>query len=210
MNLFNMKVALKRIAGVGDDDPLNDWINAAMHEFEEAYPWPFLETVFDAALFTGSPNISPIADLFKPINIKVSVNNVVGHNYLTYVSKAQFDQEFSNQAQRGRPQIYTQYGGTLTVWPVPDKDTYSARVSYIRSVPEITVDGDSFDLPSRYHYTIVQGAAIRALEAESEEERAQSWRGIFEDAIDRHITAIGGRKQDGEYKTTRDVMGYGS
>lgn len=210
MNLGTMKTALRRYAGVDATDPLVDWINAALTEFVEAYPWPFLEVSTLAGCVAGSPGLSWAGDSFNSYKI-LTIRQTTEPTALTYMPITQFEEDISDQTVTGKPQLYTLVGNEgIFLWPVPDSSSYIYRIRYQLSVPDLAADIDEPQIPARYHYTIVEGAAVRALQAESEEERAASARSIFEDSIDRHITAIGGRKQEGSYNQVRDVMGYGS
>lgn len=207
MNLGSMKTALKRYAGVSDDDPLTDWINAAMHEFAEAYPWPFLEELVQLN-FNTVIDYSVVNFLSKVISAKIQDDT----EPLKYIPMLEFETSgYYDPTAVGRPTHFTLYGDTFQVWPKPDA-TYTVRVFYRTTVDDLVNDADSPDptIPTQYHYTIVEGAAVRALQAESEETRAETARGIFEDSIDRHITKLGGARQSGQFNQVRDVMGYGT
>lgn len=213
MNLGAMKTALKRYAGVDATDPLVDWVNAALHEFEEAYDWPFMETVANQPTVAADAQLTLPSDFFKLAKAKVVIaaGASVARSALTYVPRLRFEDESTyDPFTTGEPTHYTLIGmDQMLVWPIPD-GVYTVRVFYQKSLVDLAADADVPGLPSRYHYTIVEGAAVRALQAESEEDRAETARGIFEDSIDRHITKLGGAKQAGEFQQTRDVMEYGS
>lgn len=213
MNLGTMKTALIRYAGVDTTDPLVDWINAALHEFEDAYDWPFLEAVSTQNTVANNDTLAVPVDLLRITTAKITVAggiNVARRN-LNYVPRVAYENsEKYNNLTPGEPCEYTLVGNsTMILWPVPNA-VYTVRFFYDKTLADLAIDANVPDMPSKYHYTIVEGAAVRALQAESEEERAQTARGIFEDSIDRHITKIGGRKQGGQLNTVTDAMGYGS
>jgi hypothetical protein len=214
MNLGAIKTALRRYAGVDTTDPLVDWINAAMHEFEEAYDWPFMEGVANQPTVASNTQLTLPADFFKLAKAKVVVDRAsasVARAALTYVPRIRFEDESTyDPFTTGEPSHYTLIGmDQMFLWPIPD-GVYTVRVFYEKGLADLASDSDIPGLPTRYHYTIVEGAAVRALQAESEEDRANTARGIFEDSIDRHITKLGGSRQSGDFQQTRDVMGYGS
>jgi hypothetical protein len=213
MNLGTIKTALRRYAGVDATDPLVDWINAALHEFEEAYDWPFMEGVANQPTVAANTQLTLPADFFKLAKAKVvtAAGANVARSALTYVPRLKFEDESTfDPFSTGEPSYYTLIGmDQMFVWPTPD-GVYSIRVFYQKALADLVNDGDVPAIPTRYHYTIVEGAAVRALQAESEEGRSDTARSVFEDSIDRHITKLGGTRQAGEYQQTRDVMGYGS
>jgi len=206
MNLGTMKTALARIAGVDTGDPLLDWINAAMHEFEDAYPWPWLEAQTTLNTVAANPSVALPADYFKMMKIRIDTTTV--HREIRYKSWTAFEEEVQAPATPGVPDYYTLVGAsTIILYPVPNL-VYPLSVTYEKAMADLAIDANVPDCPVRYHYTIVKGAVVYALEAESEEERASTARGVFEDAIDRHITRLG-NKQSGGYNTVRDVQEYG-
>lgn len=214
MNLGTMKAAVIRIAGVDLLDPLVDWINAGMHEFEDAYNWPFLEGL--TTLTTAANNPAPVStptDLEKVLEIRVTV--ALGANVvrpaLKYVPKIRMDEGSFDPTRKGEPTHYTLLGNnSISFWPIPD-GVYSATLYYQAFLPDLVSDADTpVGVPTKYHYTIVRAAVMLALEAESEEDRAEIARGAFEDRVQRHIGRLGGSKQSGSFNTVRDAMGYGA
>lgn len=214
MNLGTMKTALSRIAGVDSTDPLADWINAGMHEFEDAYDWPFLEGLTALTTTANSPTpVSVPTDLEKVIEIKVTV--ALGANVvrpaLRYVPKIHMDEGTFDPIAKGEPTYYTLLGNnSISFWPIPN-GVYSATLYYQAFLPDLVGDSDTpVGVPTKYHYTIVRAAAMLALDAESEEDRAETARTVFEDRVERHISKLGGSKQSGSFNTVRDAMGYGT
>lgn len=214
MNLGTMKTALRRYAGVDTTDPLVDWINAAMVEFCEAHPWAFLETIGNANTVVSDDVLALPADFFKINKARILAQGATTlfRSELKYVPYIQSEEEEPKASSlvSGEPYQFTLVGTDFMIlYPLPDK-IYTIRLYYRKMPVDLVADADVPGIPSRYHYTLVEGAAVRALQAESEEGRAETARGIFEDSIDRHITAIAGRRQEGQFHQTRDVMEYGS
>lgn len=212
MNLGTMKTALQRYAGVDATDPLVDWINAAMHEFVDAYPWPFLDIIGNANTAISDDVLPMPANFLKLSKARIVTKGAtpLTRTKLKYIPYTQSEDEEPKAIISGEPYQFTLVGTDFMIlYPIPDA-VYTVRLNYEKSPVDLAGDGDVPDIPVRYHYTLVEGAAVRALQAESEEDRAATTRGIFEDSIDRHITKLGGKRQDGEYNQVRDVMGYGS
>lgn len=214
MNLGTMKTALIRIAGVDSTDPLVDWINDAYHEVEDAYDWPFLvastvvTTTIGNATLTGAP-----ADLGKVIELTpfIASGMSVKRAALTYVSPIKFAEKYGygGAYSTGEPLVYTLSAGVVNLWPIPNQ-VYSLQLIYRKELVDLAADVDVPGFPTRMHYSIVRGASVPALQAESEEDRADSAQNSFENAIQRHISRYGGNKQSGQFETVRDVMGYGA
>jgi hypothetical protein len=74
---------------------------------------------------------------------------------------------------------------------------------YVRSLPDLTLDSETPSIPARWHYTIVRGAAYIALQAENEEERAQTAQAQFEADLNK-MRARYGRDQIGEPEVIED------
>jgi hypothetical protein len=204
VNVASIKTALKRYAGQSDEDPLLDYINAAYHEFEDAFDWPFLEV--RTTLLTGAAGDSTIAlpsDFFKPKLLKDTTNNFP----LDYMPQAEFYAKFANFSDTGKPMYYTSTGlNTFQLWPVLDS-VVSYDLVYQKQFVDLASDADVPAIPVRYHYGLVYGAAAIALEGESEEDRAAAAEGKFNDWIGRAISKFSSR-QLGEPDTVRDAMDY--
>lgn len=211
MNLGTMKTALARIAGVDLTDPLTDWINAALHEFEDAYPWPFLENTYGGSFTPGTYALTVPTDFFRIETLRFTLANTsyIIPKYKPWIQVNEENWKHSDANVRGKPQWYTLIGQNfIVVYPAADL-TYGYAMSYTMMIPDLAGDADIPAIPAKYHYTVVKGAVVYALEGESEGEAAIA-RTVFEDSIDRHITRIGGKRQEGSYGTTRDVMEYGT
>lgn len=208
MTLGDMKEALKRY-GFSDDDPLTIWLNAAMHQFADAYPWPFLETFSTYFTTIGSDTIDFGSNFFSVSQIR----HIVGLP-LDYMGTLQFEDDIQDPSVSGKPTIYTLSGMSgIRLYPVPDA-AYELRVTFRRLVFELENDTDTpfeglgvFDPATAYHYTIVQGAAAIALMAENEEDRATTAQDQFNAGISRAIQAYSTRA--GGFGQVRDTQGYG-
>jgi hypothetical protein len=84
------------------------------------------------------------------------------------------------------------------------------RVVYHSSRDELVNDTDVPEIPKELHYAIVQGAAAIALQAENEEERAQTAEDQFNKSVGRVWSRLAGPAAMDGTSAVRDVMGYGS
>jgi hypothetical protein len=200
VNLGALKTAVKAY-GFSDDDPLLTWINAALHEFEEAYPWPFLDKVGTVVTVANLDTVALPADLFIAHKIRIPAEAET----LIYVPRNQWEDEIEDHTDLGIPSHYTLVGLTsMLLYPIPDA-IYSIRVSYRRLIADLAADGDIPDIPTKYHYKIVYGAAAIGLKTEEDADaQAQSARSDFDSAIASAISDFTGR-QSGEFDSVRSV-----
>lgn len=198
MNLGSMKTSLKRF-GFDDSDPLDSWINAALHDFEDANAWTFLETIFTGDTTPASDTLVGPTNLWKLHTARV----VTESQKLIYISRTVWEDQIVDPTAPGLPTHFTMVGlDTILLWPVPDT-VYSLRLSYTKSVPELIADVDIPDVPARYHFAIVQRAAAIALQAENNEDRATTAQNQYDSVVARaiqsssdHQTATLGQVQD--------------
>ena len=211
MILSGMRDALRRF-GFDPSDPLTVWLNAAMHEFVDAAPWPFLEQVQTITAPTSGTEVSAISDGVERINSVYLADPMSNDHKLSFWRWHKFLREISNPDSTGKPEIWSVWGSReLHVYPVAN-GAYDLKVYYIGNVSDMSADDDEPGgglIPERWHYTIVQGAAAIALQAENEEERSATARALFESGISRGVAHYGLRHGD-EFEQVQDVMGYGS
>jgi hypothetical protein len=204
VNVASLKTVLKRYAGQTDEDPLLEYLNAAYHEFEDAFDWPFLE-VRNATLTgaVGDNTITLPADFFKPKLLK----DVTNQTDLEYLPESEFYARFPDLTATGNALYYTSTGlTTFQLWPVLNSAiTYD--LIYQKQLDDLAADTDIPAFPTRYHFGLIYGAAAVALQAESEEDRATAAETKFNDWIGRAIAKFSSR-QLGEPDVVRDVMEY--
>lgn len=204
MNLGQMKTALQRF-GFDTNDPLTTWLNAAMHDFEDAAEWSFLLKQTTIVGNVGDSSLILPTDFFKVMSIRNSTDGAK----LKWVDTRQFDSDVFDFTVPGPPTTYTTLGQTvLRIYPVLDTST-TFVLTYESELLDMVNDADVPGIPLRYHYSgIVQGAAAIALQAENEEERSTAARALFDSAVGRAVLRFSGETLD-EFKTVRDVQEYG-
>lgn len=204
MNVSSLKTALKRYAGLDDSDPLIDWLNAAYHEFEDAYEWPWLEvrtTSLTGAI--GSSTLTLPSDFFK---VKI-LRDTTDKSPLEYMPQTEFFGEFDDLTSTGQPMYYTTVGfDQIVLWPTLDR-AVSYNLIYQKALTDLVLDTDVPAMPARWHYGLVFGAAAHGLQSESEEERSANAAGKFTDYINRAISKSSSRNI-GEPDSVREVMDY--
>lgn len=202
MNTAAMKTALKRF-GFSDSDPLVLWLNEGLRQFVDAYPWPFIEAIATVNTVAGTETLTLPADYFSVIKARITTEGLP----LEYIGRIQYEDEIGNTTATGKPTMFTIVGlNTMYLSPVPNA-VYPIRLYYRKTVAELVNDADVAAIPAAYHYTVVQGAAAIALQAENEEDRAVTAAQAFSGGIQSAIQAVS-NKQSGEYGQVRDTQGY--
>lgn len=206
MRLAELQVALKRY-GFNDTDPLTSWLNASLHEFEDSFRWPFLEaaTTIRASANTATISTETLPSVFRRVII---LKNLTNGSKLRFFPLIRFERQIPEPSEPGNAEIYTLLElNEITVWPIPQVPT-EYRLVYHRSIPDLVTSEDVPSIPAQYHYTIVRGAAYIALQAENEEERAQTAGAGFQSDVNRAINFYSSHEDD-ELQTVEDVQGYG-
>lgn len=202
MNLGDLKTALKYF-GFSDTDPLATWLNAALHEFEDAYPWPFLEAETSVAVVAGTNTLVLPSNFYKLMSLKID-------GYGTrpeYMDLGFFEDEIEDRTVTGLPTVFTLVGtDSIRLYPTADT-AYTFRIVYRKAVPDLAADIDVPAIPTRHHYTLVKGAAMVGLQAENEEIRARDAQTNFDGDILRAISRWS-NKQEHQPDTVRDTAGY--
>lgn len=212
MTRAEMETALKRF-GFDDTDPLDTWLNAGMWEFCRKHDWSFLIQRDNENLSTSSGLISWApgqSTIQKIISIKIEGQN----GSLTEVSYQGWDQQVDSITATGCPLIYRiknfsagpGAGDNLTteVWPI----STSADIVYLVYKAKEPVIGNNGPLyvPQELHYAIVLRAAVIALQAEDEDDRAATQLEAFNEMV---ASAISDDDRYGGPYFVKDVMNYG-
>lgn len=196
--------ALKRF-GFDDNDPILTWLNEGMHQFEDAHDWSFLQQITTIAGSAGATVLTFPSALHKV----QSIRDVTGKSKLEYLTVSEFEREIQDPTTVGYPIFYT-ITGTETVQLYPTLDVArNFRVVYQEELTDMSTTSVPMPGPTRIHYPIVQGAAMIALQAENEEDRAINAKTEFEAAILRLRGKYSGKTLDEPQQVT-DVMSYGS
>lgn len=203
MDVTAMQTALKRF-GFDDNDPLLIWLNAAMHEFEDAADWAFLLKRVDIAVAAGDDSLALPADYFKTRSLRHSDGFK-----LKWRDYRDFDESIEDYTVQGTPSWYTTLGlNVAQFYPVADT-AFTATLMYEAQLVDLVNPTDVPAIPTRYHYSgIVQLAAAIGLQAENEEERSTAARALANDTIARAATKYSTETID-EFSQVRDSQGYG-
>jgi hypothetical protein len=208
VDFVEMKTALKRY-GFDDGDPLATWLNAALHEFESAADWTWLEEGPLALQIAAGDNFITLpGDAFKIITLR----DVDHTRKLKYWNRHKFTRNIQDQTEQGQIEVYTLIDTmTLQFWRVPVLAT-NLEVVYQSLCPDMAADDDVpgtalTPFPTFCHYPIVMRAASIALQAENEEDRAKNAQAEYERGLLICLGKDGERELD-EPEAVEDTQGY--
>lgn len=203
-----VSAAITAVGSFGFDttnDPIQTWLEEAKNEVENAFDWPFLQTVTTVSVAPGTNTIAMPADFFKVQSIRDTTNRMK----LDFKDIIGFDRDIDKPTDTGVPVLYIPIAGGIQIWPVPDAQV-SYRVLYQASLTDISAlaTGATLPGPTRFHYTFVLGAAMIGLQADNEEDRAQAAQAQFAASIQRLIRKYSAHID--EHQQVVDAMGYQS
>lgn len=210
MNFSSMQTALARY-GFDQSDPLAVWLNAAMHEIEGMFDWPFLECgPVNLVVNAGSNSLVLPSDAVKVMFIFDQDNKAK----LKFYNRHKFRRLVQDDADQGLLELYTLTGtNVVQVWRLPLANT-NVQVLYQSSAADMvnttdvpTTVGNGAAWPVMLHFPIVQRAASIGLQAENEEDRAKTAQSEFDAAIMRCMAKFSESELD-EPTTVEDAQGY--
>lgn len=143
---------------------LTTWLNDAKNEFEDFFPWPWLE-----ATTTGTAPVT-ISDL-KAVLYVVDTTQQAELTGLP----AQFIVEDLDETitTTGSPDVWW-LDGTTTLKVYPANTTNSLSVRYVKFSPELSGSSDTPLIPVRNHNLWIDLAYIRVLKDSDEVSEAQA------------------------------------
>ncbi len=203
MDLAALKTALKTY-GFSDSDPLETWLNAAMHELEDESNWPFLQKLSTTVTVAMNDTVLLASDVAKLHTLRI----ITESEPLIYVPRATWEDDVEDPTEVGVPSHYTLLGmRTALLYRVPDS-VYSLRYTYKAREADLAAGGPVL-IPAAHHYTIVYKAAVIGLETEEDAgDQVQSVRDSYQGDLSRMMGLYTGQ-QTSQVDQVRDVMDYG-
>ena len=187
MNVGQIKAAVFRF-GFNSSDPVVDWINEAQIQFWDQYDWPWIYTNLGTACSAGSNSIAQPSDMVVPTAMQIADPGLLTgpFTYLPKDSRLTYIEDGwdSTTAALGRPTSWNYGEGSIYFDKAADL-SYRVVLYYIKNPTILTSDANVPDLPVRYHYALIRGAAAIGLDAENQEERANVQLQRYQDIIDR-------------------------
>jgi hypothetical protein len=207
MNVSELKTIVRRY-GFDDSDPLLTWLNEGMRIVEDDRRWNFLEKAVTVSLpaFGTLPRASIASNLSKVRWVKAYPDGY-DEIKLSFREPVWLDDVFlASEVTSSNPLYWTWMDEELSVYPTPEVDM-SLRVRYISFAPSMTSDSSVPGVPEPFHYGVALGAAMTALMAENEEERAQTAQTQLAARLDGLAEKWAARDQDTP-TTVTDAMEY--
>lgn len=203
-----METALQRY-GFDTSDPLAVWLNAAVHDIEAMYDWPFFEEgAYQFVAQAGVQEIALPADFLKVITLWDSDHQCKLQRWDYH----KFKRDIQSPLDQGSPEIYTILNlNQIILWRVPLTNTnfelvYQATTADMVNPTDVPTSA-GIAWPNIMHYPIVVRAAATALMAENEEDRAKSALDEFQRMILNCMGKFSERELD-EPLTVEDAQGY--
>jgi hypothetical protein len=190
-------------------DPLLDWINEANAQFVEAYDWPWLKKEVSGVLSIGADVLStipPASVVPDAMSIIVTSGSNAVSVPLDYLPASEYRTTCIGSTM-GTPLYWTKISDTDYRITPPSDTAYGYTISYTDIAETFTSDANTPQLPSRYHYALVRGAAAIGLDSDNQEERADRQQERFQEIIDRAMAKYRSEQQ-GRFSKIRNAAGY--
>lgn len=147
---------------------IDGFINDAIQEIADLYPWVFLQKVVQGALTVGDYTYEQQADHQSTIKL-VLIHPTTATSYWDLTDYRKPFEEFFNlypspdALDNSQPVYWTEYGNQL-YFNCPSDLAYYLRQFYLKVPTELTADADAPDLPQNFREAIVLGASYRCEE----------------------------------------------
>jgi hypothetical protein len=210
VNFQQMQTVLMRY-GFDVTDPIQAWINAAMHEVEGAFDWPWAwEGPITMQVAGGANSITLPSDFGKVHSLK-DLDHLAK---IKFWNRHKFTRLIQDETNPGLIELYTLVGtNQIQFWRVPVVATnimliYQATTADLVNPTDVPTTAAN-QWPPMLHYPIVMRAASLALQAENEEDRAKTAQDEFDRAL---IRCMGKYSEDqlDDPDAVEDSQGYGA
>lgn len=164
------------------------WLNEAYAELASLEPWPFLETTT-----SGTAPLS-ITNLGDVIYVEDTTNDHRLH-LLDVRGAVDLDPDLDDT---GTPEGYYLDGSsTLRVWPASTSATIAVR--YIKVPTELSADGDTPDMPSRFQGLVIDGAMVRVYQDSDEWKSAAALQASIDTRVAKMTDSLFSRSFDSQF-----------
>lgn len=164
------------------------WLNESYAELAGLEPWPFLETSTSG---TAPLTISNLGDV-------IYVEDTTNDNRLHLLDVRSAVDDDPDLDDTGTPEGYYLDGSsTLRVWPASTSVTVAVR--YIKVPTELSADGDTLDIPSRFQGLVIDGAMVRVYQDSDEFEAAAALQQMIDMRVGKMTDALFSRSFDSQF-----------
>jgi hypothetical protein len=153
------------------------WVNDAMMEITRTNN--LLQISATAATTAG------VAEYDLPVEI-LSLRSIKYKGLkLNGLNMEDFDAMLADSTARGEPQAYYVYARKVTLFPAPSANgTTDLKIFYNRKPTDVTVVGDTPEIPIQYHNRIVEYAIAQAAELDDNLQQYAMKMGQFKEGVD--------------------------
>lgn len=105
---------------------------------------------------------------------------------LNKISKDKFDQLYSSinvESDRGYPEHYCLYAGSIYIGPIPDSTSYSYRISYSKRAGTVTSATTGVPFTNYYRDILADNVQARLYKGLDEPQKAAEYRAAFEEGF---------------------------
>jgi hypothetical protein len=164
-------------------------VNESYKAICDSAPWGFLETTASGA---APLTIADIAHIF-------TVTDNTSNTNLTYMPKDVLERSFPDTPDTGTPSYW--YWASDTSIGVYPTSTTTIEVFYAKYPADLSADGDTPVVPTRYHGLIVLGATIRAWRYKdaSGTEALQALKREYQEELGQMMSALLVRQSEPEF-----------
>lgn len=151
------------------------WINNGVRSIVAQNP--FLKATAQTNLLAGQ-NVYTLGDNFTTARVMQYDSITVSGKPLTLLPWAEFQKIIngtSSQEATGTPTVASDFGGTLTLWPVPNATITNGLTLYFSAYPaEMTDITATLPLPDRFYNALLDYVHAQGLELDDDHEAAQA------------------------------------
>lgn len=158
-----------------NDALILNWINNGLREVTKSNPW--LEKVFTTGLIADQA-IYDLNVLMSTARVQNFSAVVVQDRKIDVIPWAEYQSKIASQvlpegADR-TPQLASEYGGMLTLWPSPGQTVVDGIVIYYTAWPaDLATLGDTLTVPDRFYNALSAYVFAKALELDENFEASQ-------------------------------------
>lgn len=141
-------------------------------------------TTTDTITVDGDFKISVESDL--GLILGIVLQDGTDATRLTPLNKSEFDALYPDinvTSDRGYPIHYCAYAGSIYLGPIPDRLTYTYRISYSRRAGTITSATAGVPFTNLYRDVLARNVLYRLYEGLEEFDKANYYRGLFEEGL---------------------------
>lgn len=177
--------------GILTDAIIQALVNEALRAISIERDWDWQETSETISTVAGTDAYTPAATWGKTIGLK---HTDEPYRFMRQVGLEESDAFLYANSGRGRPSVYTVYGGQLLIRPIPDA-VYLLKHYFMKYETDLGSDGTSPLMPVQFHDAIVHLATSLAWARKGNDPKAR-------EEADRY-RAFSTRMADDQRRTTR-------